>query len=80
MAAPVDRRLLGESGGARAQLILASALGVVSALLIVAQAALLAYVIDRTAMHHAALASLQGELIALAAVLAARALISGALN
>jgi thiol reductant ABC exporter CydD subunit len=78
MAAPVDRRLLGESGGARAQLILASALGVSSALLIVAQAALLAYVIDRTAMHHAALASLQGELIALAAVLAARALISGA--
>ncbi len=77
MASPVDRRLLGESRAARTHLILAGGLGVVSAVLIVAQAALLAYVIDRAAMHHATLASLRAQLIALAAVLGARAL-SGA--
>src|ERR1019366_1997833 len=69
--------LLGESRAARTHLILAGGLGVVSSVLIVAQAALLAYVIDRAAMHHATLASLRAQLIALAAVLGARAL-SGA--
>ncbi len=73
----MDRRLLGESRAARTHLILAGGLGVVSAVLIVAQAALLAYVIDRAAMHHATLASLRPQLIALAAVLGACAL-SGA--
>ncbi len=77
MAAPVDRRLIGESSVARAHLVLAAALGAGSAAVIVAQAALLAYVIDRAAMHHATLASLKAELIALAAVLLARALLDG---
>jgi thiol reductant ABC exporter CydD subunit len=77
MAAPVDRRLIGESRVARAHLVLAAALGAGSAALIVAQAALLAYVIDKAAMHRATLASLKAELIALAAVLLARALVDG---
>ena len=78
MAAPVDRRLVRESRPARAHLALAAALGVISAVLIVAQAALLAYVIDRAAMHGAALARLQPQLVALAAVMLARALVDGA--
>jgi ATP-binding cassette subfamily C protein CydCD len=78
MASPVDRRLVRESAIARVHLALASALGVLSAVLIVAQAALLAYVIARVAVHHATLASLQPQLIALEAVLCARALAGGA--
>jgi ATP-binding cassette subfamily C protein CydCD len=74
MAAPVDRRLIRESTPARVHLALAGALGAISAGLIVAQAALLAYIIDRAAMHHATVASLRPQLIALAAVLSARAL------
>ncbi len=77
MAGPVDRRLIGESRVARTHLLLAAALGAGSAVLIVAQAALLACVIDRAAMHHATLASLQATLIALAGVLFARALVNG---
>jgi ATP-binding cassette subfamily C protein CydCD len=78
MASPVDRRLVRESRVARTHLAIAGALGVLSAVLIVAQAALLAYVIDRAAMHHETLASLHAQLIALAAVLCARALTGGA--
>ncbi|MGA2321467.1 MAG: thiol reductant ABC exporter subunit CydD [Solirubrobacteraceae bacterium] len=78
MASPVDRRLVRESRIARIHLTIAAALGMLSAVLIVAQAALLAYVIDRAAMRHASLASLQTALIALAAVLCARALTGGA--
>jgi ATP-binding cassette subfamily C protein CydCD len=78
MAAPVDRRLVRESAPARAHLTLAGALGVLSAVLVLAQASLLAYVIAQAATRHATLASLQGELIALAAVLCARALVGGA--
>ena len=59
-------------------LALAGALGVLSAVLIVAQAALLAYVIARAALDHATLASLRAQLIALAAVLCLRALAGGA--
>jgi thiol reductant ABC exporter CydD subunit len=75
--APVDRRLLRESRAARSHLALAGLLGVLAAALILAQAALLAYVIARAAMAHATLAELRGELIALAAVLLARAAVSG---
>ena len=78
MPAPVDRRLVAQSAPARAHLAIAAALGVLSAALIVAQAALLAFVIARAAMHHATLASLRVELIALAGVLCARALVGGA--
>jgi len=78
MPAPVDRRLLGESRVARVHLALAGVLGLCSAILIVAQAALLAYVIDRAAIGHATLAALRAQLIALAAVLCLRALVGGA--
>jgi thiol reductant ABC exporter CydD subunit len=78
MAPPVDRRLIRESRGARTHLLLAAALGVISAGLIVAQAALLAYIIDRAAMHHATVASLKAAPIWLAGVLLTRALVSGA--
>lgn len=78
MPAPVDRRLLGESRPARTHLLIAGALGACSAVLIVAQAALLAFVIERAAMDHATLASLRTQLIALAAVLCMRALAGGA--
>jgi thiol reductant ABC exporter CydD subunit len=78
MPAPVDRRLLAESRPARAHMAIAGALGACSAVLIVAQAALLAYVIERAAMDHATLASLRAQLIALAGVLCLRALAGGA--
>lgn len=78
MAAPVDRRLLRESRVARSHVALAGALGVASAILIVAQAALLAHVIAACAMHGATLAQLRGSLVALAIVLCARALVGGA--
>ncbi|HEY4894985.1 MAG TPA: thiol reductant ABC exporter subunit CydD [Solirubrobacteraceae bacterium] len=78
MAAPVDRRLLGESRNARTHMALACVLGVLSAVLILAQAALLAFIIERSAMHHATLSSLRGELTALAGVLTLRAVGGGA--
>ncbi len=78
MPAPVDRRLLRESAAARVHLALAGALGVLGAALIVAQAALLAYVIDRAALHRATVLELRPQLIALGAVLLARAATSGA--
>lgn len=76
MAAPVDRRLLRESGAARAHLATAAVLGAVESGLIVAQAILLASVIARAALHGAGVASLRADLIALGAVLGGRALIS----
>ncbi len=77
MASPVDRRLLGESRAARTQLVLAVLLGILSAALIVAQAVLLAYVIDRAAMYHATVTILQPELLALAGVLLSRTVVNG---
>jgi len=77
MASPVDRRLIGESRVARTHLALAGALGVISAALILAQAGLLADILARAAMHHTTLLALESQLIALAAVLFARALVSG---
>jgi thiol reductant ABC exporter CydD subunit len=76
VAGPIDRRLAAESRAARTHLGLAAVLGAVEAGLIVAQAVLLATVIARAALHGADLRSLRSELIALAAVLAARALVS----
>ena len=73
----VDRRLLREGAAARPHLVAAAALGVGSAMLIVAQAVLLAHVITAVAMQGASLADERDALIALAAVLAARALTSG---
>jgi thiol reductant ABC exporter CydD subunit len=91
--ARIDRRLLRESRAARSQLWLAAGLGVAMAATVVAQAALLAHVIASAAMHHTALAlaatgmpatgrhppaSVTGSLVALAAVVVARALLAGA--
>ena len=77
-ARPLQRRLLSETRAARPHVILACLLGVAAAVLIVAQAALLAYVIDRAAGAGASVSSLTPQLIALAAVLLARAGVSGA--
>ncbi|HLM85723.1 MAG TPA: thiol reductant ABC exporter subunit CydD [Solirubrobacteraceae bacterium] len=77
MASPVDRRLLAESRAARTQLVLAALLGILSAGLIIAQAVLLAYIIDRAAMYHATVSALEPELLALAAVLLSRAIVNG---
>lgn len=73
MPGAIDRRLLRESAPARAHLARAGALGVASAVLTIAQAALLAHVIASAAILHASLSSLSGHLVALAAVLAAKA-------
>jgi thiol reductant ABC exporter CydD subunit len=78
VGARIDRRLLRESGAARAQLWLAAGLGVAMAATVVAQAALLAHVIASAAVHHTALARLGGSLAALAAAIVARALLAGA--
>jgi ATP-binding cassette, subfamily C, bacterial CydD len=72
-----ERRLLRESRAARAHVKLIVALGALSALLIVAQAALLAYVIDRAALGHVTVAALTPQLLALAGVLVARAATDG---
>jgi len=77
MAGPLDRRLLRESRAARVHLVVASGLGVLSAFVIVAQAVLLAEIIDSAAFHHASVRDLEGRLLALAAVLLVRALITG---
>jgi thiol reductant ABC exporter CydD subunit len=74
----IDRRLLRESRAARTQLWFAAGLGVAMAATVVAQAALLAHVIASAAVHHTALARLSGSLVALAAVVVARALLAGA--
>ncbi len=77
MSSPVDRRLLHASGAARTHLLFACVLGVLAAALTVAQAALLADVIARAALRHATVPSVRPALIALAAVLVARALVNG---
>jgi thiol reductant ABC exporter CydD subunit len=74
----VDRRLLAHSSAARTQLGVATFLGVLTAVAVVAQAALLAHVIARAALGHVALGTLSGTLAALALVVAARALAAGA--
>ncbi|MGO9901391.1 MAG: thiol reductant ABC exporter subunit CydD [Solirubrobacteraceae bacterium] len=74
----IDRRLARESRAARTQFAVAGALGLVSAAVIVAQAALLAHIIAGAATARTSLHALSGSLIALVAVVAARALLSGA--
>ncbi len=76
MAAPIDRRLLRESGAARTHLEVIAGLGVGQCGLILAQAGLLGYVIARSATHGVALSSLRGPLVALAVVLGGRALVN----
>jgi thiol reductant ABC exporter CydD subunit len=75
VAGPIDRRLARESAAARRHLATAGVLGAADAVLIVAQMALLATIIARSARHGVSLAVVHGDLIALAAVLAGRAVI-----
>ncbi|HST42306.1 MAG TPA: hypothetical protein VLK58_22500 [Conexibacter sp.] len=76
MAPPVDPRLLRTSRAARRQLAAATALAVAAALLVVAQAVLLADVIASVFIDGAGLADVRGELVALVATMAARALVA----
>jgi len=73
----VDRRLARETAAARRQFATAGVLGIGTAGLVVAQAALLAEIIARAAVEHAGLAQLRSPLIALSCVIAARALLAG---
>ena len=77
MPAPIDRRLVRESAVARVHLLAAGLLGILEAGLLVAQAILLATVIARAAIGGAGIRALTGDLIALTAVLLARALVKG---
>lgn len=77
MPGPLDRRLLRESRAARRHLGWVCGLSLLAVLAILAQAGLLAHVIDRAAMHRATAASLRGPLLALGLVLLARAAIAG---
>jgi thiol reductant ABC exporter CydD subunit len=73
-----DRRLLRETRAGRTQLLLTAGLGLATAAIVVAQAALLARLITGAAVHHQTLARLSGPLAALACVIAVRALLGGA--
>ncbi|MHB8696065.1 MAG: thiol reductant ABC exporter subunit CydD, partial [Solirubrobacteraceae bacterium] len=66
-----------ESGAAKRQFVVAGAIGVATAVTLVAQAVLLAEVIARAAVHHVALNRLGGPLLALACVMTVRALLAG---
>jgi thiol reductant ABC exporter CydD subunit len=72
-----DRRLLRESAAARPHFAAAAVLGAVTAVVTVAQAAVLAHVIARAAFHHGSLGSLTRELIVLAVLFAVKALLAG---
>jgi len=72
----VDRRLLKASRAARAHLTWAVGLGCGTAVTIVAQAALLAAVVERALLGGASLHDVRAELLALVAVVVARAVLS----
>ncbi len=77
LAPRVDRRLAKESTAARPHFAVAGVLGLATAALVVAQAALLAQVISEVAISHAGLSRVRDSLIALAAVFVARSLVAG---
>jgi ATP-binding cassette, subfamily C, bacterial CydD len=72
-----DRRLLKETSAGRRQMRIAGGFGLLTAVVVVAQAALLARLIVGAAVHRQTVAALTPTLAALAAVLAARALLAG---
>lgn len=76
--AGIDRQLTRQTRAATLHLRAAALLAGLTTVAIVAQAVLLAHIIDRAALHGASVGNLQGTLIALALVFAARALISSA--
>jgi len=73
----VDRRLLRESRAARRPLAVAGVLGVAGAALVLAQAVLLARVVDRLFLGGATPAAVTGLLLALAGAVALRGLVAG---
>ena len=72
----LDPRLLRYARATRAFLGLSVVLGVVSALLVVAQAWLIAEVVSKSFLGHEDLSQLQDQLLALLAVVVARALVA----
>ena len=74
--ARVDRRLLREARAARVPLVVAIVLGVLTAGLVVAQAILLGRIVARAFPGGESLDDVQGPLVALACVIAARAVCS----
>ncbi|KWX10008.1 ABC transporter ATPase, partial [Carbonactinospora thermoautotrophica] len=74
---PLDPRLLREARPVRAFLSASVAFGVAGAVLLVAQATLLADLVARTFLAGAGLAELSGGLATLAAVVVARAALAG---
>lgn len=75
-AALVRRRLLRASSAARVHLAASVALGLAAAALVIAQAALLAEVVTRVFMGGESLRAVQGSIVALIAVAAARGLVA----
>jgi len=71
----LDRRLLAEVRGARRGLAIAVATGLGAAVCIVVQAGLLARIVDRALLHHAAVAAVTPELVGLGAAFVVRALL-----
>lgn len=74
----IDRRLLRETRAARVPVLVSGLLGVAAAALVVAQAVLLATVIERVFLGGASLRAVTPDLLALAGVVVARGLVSGA--
>ncbi len=77
---PVARRLLRETRAARRPLAFAGVAGGAGAALVVAQAVLLARVVDRVFLHGAGLAQVGATLVALAGVVVARGAVAGAFD
>ena len=77
MSAPLDRRLVGESRAARRHLVIAGVIAAADAVLILAEALLLASIIARLAENGPAPQAIAGRLVVLGGVLAARALLAG---
>jgi thiol reductant ABC exporter CydD subunit len=74
---PIDRRLLAEVTIARHYLVAAVAIGLVGTACVIAQAVLLADVIDRALLRGADLGQVAPQLIGLAGVFALRAVVTG---
>lgn len=77
---PVARRLLRETRAARRPLVVSGLVGAAGAALVVAQAVLLARVVDRVFLHGAALAQVGVTLAVLGAVVVARGVVAGAFD
>ena len=76
-SARTERRLLLQTRASRRHILRAAVLAVFTTVAILAQATLLAYVIDRAALHGASLTALGPQLGALAGVLIVRAALDG---